>query len=185
MKKIILIMVAVLFNFTLSILVHANYIGEIQATKVQYPIIIDGEEVDKDIPRVSIEDRIYLPIRAICEVIGFRIEWNEEGRVEIMTNKTDVENDRVEVGYYGVKGWTAEVLDFEITKETAVAIADDVFLKIGGKDFMTETNVGVDETDDGKCYSVYRHEEPNVPGGNISVIIRKSDGKILRVLLEE
>ena len=60
-------MVVIILSFTLSIIVYAGYMGTIQAIKVQYPIIIDGEKVDKDISMVSIEDRLYLPIRAMCE----------------------------------------------------------------------------------------------------------------------
>lgn len=104
------------------------------------------QQVDKDIPMVSIEDRIYLPIRAICDVLEIGIEWNEEGRVAIMTDKADVKNDSVEIGYYGLEGWTAtETLDLEITKETAVVIANDVFSQIKDEDFVSKTTVGIRE----------------------------------------
>lgn len=183
MKKVILFIFAVMLSATLSIIVYANYLDIIEATKVQYPIIVDA--IEKDIPMVSIEDRIYLPIRAMCEVLGIEIEWKEEGRVEIMTDKAYVENESVEIGYYGIDGWTtAETLDLKITKETATVIADDVFLQIKGEDFVNETTIGVRETDDGKCYSVYRYKEL-VLGGDLSIIIRKSDGKVLRIIAGE
>lgn len=72
-----------------------------------------------------------------------------------------------------------------MSKETAGAIADDVFLQMKGNEFLKETVVGIDEIDNGKCYNVYRYKEPIIPGGNLSVIIRKSDGKILRIVAEE
>lgn len=180
-KKILLFIVAIMLSATLGVIVYASYNDTIQATRVQYPIIVDGSRVDKDVSMVSIEDRIYLPIRAMCEVLGIGIEWNEEGRVEIMTDTSDVENDRVGLGCYGIDGWTTvETFDLELTKETAVIIADDVFSQIKGNDFVNETTVGIRETEDGKCYSVYRYNEL-VPGGDLSIIIRKSDGKILRI----
>lgn len=158
----------------------------IQATKVQYPIIMDGEKVDKDIPMVSIEDRLYLPIRIMCEVLGIAIEWNEEGRVEIMKNNAEIKNDRIEMGYYGLDGWTkVDSVDFEMTKETAVTIADDVFLQVRDNKFLKETVVEIDEIDNGKCYSVYRHKTPIIPGEDLSVIVRKSDGKVLRIVAGE
>ena len=186
MKKYISVMVAIILSFTLSIIVYASYMDTIQATKVQYPIIVNETQVDKDIPMVSIEDRIYLPIRAMCEVLGIGIEWNDEGRVEIMTDKASAETNQVEIGYYGVEGWTShKTLDFELSKETAIAIADDIFLQMKGKEFLMETVVGINETDDGTCYSIYRYREPIVPGGDVSIIVRKSDGKILRIVAEE
>lgn len=185
MKKIILVMVAIILSFTLSIIVYASYMDTIQAAKVQYPMIVDGKIVDADIPMVSINDRIYLPIRAMCEVLGIEIEWNEEGRVDVMTNKTEVENDQVQIGYYGLEGWiTDKVADFEITKETAIVIADDVFSQIKGKEFLVETVMGIRESDDKKTYSVYRYKE-NVVGEDLSIIIRKSDGKIINIVAEE
>ncbi len=184
-KRSFLFVLVIVISSALSITAYASYLGTIQATKVQYPIIVDNAQVDKDIPMVSIEDRIYLPIRAICDVLEIGIEWNEEGRVAIMTDKADVKNDSVEIGYYGLEGWTAtETLDLEITKETAVVIANDVFSQIKDEDFVSKTTVGIRETDDKRCYAVFRYEE-DVEGGELSVIVRKSDGKVLRIVAGE
>lgn len=188
MKKTIIFIVAILLCSTLSIIAYASYLGTIQATKVQYPIIVDETPVAKDIPMVSIEDRIYLPIRAMCEALGIGIEWNEEkSEVEIMThkNETAMTTDKIELGYFGIDGWTGNEVDFSLTKESAVVIADDVLFQLKGKEFLEQTTVGVDEIENGKYYSVYRYKEPIVPGGDLSVIIRKSDGKIMRIVAGE
>ena len=115
MKKIILVIVATILSFTLSIIVYANYMSTIQAIKVRYPILVNNAQVENDIPMVSIDDRIYLPIRAMCEVLDIEINWNDEGRVEITTDKENVETAKAEIGYYGIEGWTTyETLDFEL-----------------------------------------------------------------------
>jgi hypothetical protein len=93
--------------------------------------------------------------------------------------------DKVELGYYGIKGWTGvEVVDLSITKETAITIAEDAFTQIKGKGFVNETEIGAREVDGGKYYSVFRYKE-GIYGGDLSVIIRKSDGKIMRVVAGE
>ena len=48
-------------------------------------------------------------------------------------------------------------------------------------DFIDTTIVAVYESYDEKCFVVSRYEEL-VEGGDLSVIIRKSDGKILKVI---
>lgn len=110
----------------------------------------------------------------------------DSARGEITTSEADAENDRVEVGHYGMEGWTAtRAPDFKMTEETAVTIANEVFLQLKGKDFLTKTIAGIGERDNRTCYSICRYKEPVVPGGDLSVTIRKSDGKIMRIVAGE
>lgn len=95
-----------------------------------------------------------------------------------------MQNNAFELGYYGKEGWVGESVDFQLGEAVAIAIADDVFLQIEGTDFIDKTTVVVDETYDEKCFVVSRYKEL-VPGGDLSVIIRKSDGKILKVIAGE
>ena len=98
--------------------------------------------------------------------------------------KKGVQNNAFELGYYGKEGWVGESVDFQLGEAVAIAIADDVFLQIEGADFIDKTTVVVDETYDEKCFIVSRYKE-FVSGGDLSVIIRKSDGKILKVIAGE
>ena len=98
--------------------------------------------------------------------------------------ENDMPNNAFELGYYGYEGWVGESIDFQLSEAVAIAIADDVFLQIKGADFIDKTTVAVDETYDEKCFVVSRYEEL-VDGGDLSVIIRKSDGKILKVIAGE
>lgn len=46
-------------------------------------VIMDGEEVDSDVPAMIIDDRTMLPFRAILEKFGADVDWNAE--YEIIT----------------------------------------------------------------------------------------------------
>ncbi len=90
-----------------------------------------------------------------------------------------------------------ETFGLELSEEAAISIANDVFEEIkieipllreesfDTEEFFPETSIEVKETDDGMCYAVSGSCEPIIPGCRISVIIRKSDGKILRIVVEE
>ena len=187
MKKVVFLLISLTLLVLFGFAVYAFAIQSIQAEPAQYPIRINGVEIDTAIPMVNIEGRVYMQLRELCNFLGIGIDWNEkESAVEIMTDKVETEyTDTVEIGYYGIDGWTkTDLADLSITKETAIVIAEDVFLQQMGSDFVNKTIVGVRETDDKECYSVFRYEE-DVDGGDYSVVIRKSDGKILRIVAGE
>lgn len=46
-------------------------------------VIMDGEEIDSDVPAMIIDDRTMLPFRAILEKFGADVDWNAE--YEIIT----------------------------------------------------------------------------------------------------
>lgn len=103
-----------------------------------------------------------------------------------MVEVKKVSENKIEMGYQGTGGWTVTgTVAIEITKETAQAIADNVFSQIYDENYIKETDPLVGETDDGTCYSISRYKKPLIPGGDLAVIIRKSDGKIMRIEGEE
>lgn len=65
--------VAVLLAFSLGV-----FAQQLTAEIVKYKIVVDGEEkiIDNDI--VTINDRTYVPIRALSEVLGKQVDWDEE-----------------------------------------------------------------------------------------------------------
>ncbi|MBQ7668998.1 MAG: hypothetical protein IJS47_06700 [Clostridia bacterium] len=71
------------------------------ALKASFPILIDGKTWTTDKPVVVIDGSTYLPLRAIGEVLGVNINWNESARrVEIgetpkTTGLTDAEAKKV------------------------------------------------------------------------------------------
>ena len=166
MKKVSLFFIAIFIVCTLGMIVYANHNGTIQAIKVHYPIIIDDVQESKEICMVSIEDRIYIPIRALCDILNIKITWKEEGRVEIVTNKEQ------------------EITkEFNISKDMALKIADVVFAEKFGNDFIEKTQVSVEEVDG--TYKVYRCLDVLTLGGDGTIVISKKDGRIISIIAGE
>ena len=170
MKKLFLCMMVFILCVTLSIIVSANQSIKIQAVKVDYPIIVDGVPISSEIPVYATENRTYVHLRAMCEFFNYKIEWSEEKKeVEIVTAI-----DKVEVG----RG----KIDLDITKETAITITDAIFLQISGEKFINETAIRISDGNDGKYYAVTRFiDDIWIDGGDITIVVRKSDGKIMRI----
>lgn len=168
MKKMLSIMLVVAAIIS-CFYVFAQSSEQLMVNKVQYPVKINGVEVEKELPMFDIEDRVYVPIRALCENLDVGINWNEkEKAVEIMTNK-------VKSGYDGIEEWNR--IDLDITEETAIKIADAIFLQHFGEDFVNTTKMSLYESDNKKSFRVFRYKE-SVLGGDYTIVIRKSDGKI-------
>lgn len=65
----------------------ATYSGETAPFKV----FVNGNEFTSDPPAVVINDRTYLPLRAVGDALGVPVEWNEEARqVEVGTKAPSV-----------------------------------------------------------------------------------------------
>lgn len=165
MKKITVLLIGVLSAVIFSAVVYANVIY-IEATKVQYPIVVDNIVIEQDFPMVSIDDRIYLPLRALCDVLSIQIDWKEEGKVEITTNKGEESKK-----------------DYKISQDMALEIADIVFTEKFGPDFVKNTNISI-ETVDG-AYKVYRYLDAPVAGGDGIIYIGKEDGRIIDIIAGE
>ena len=100
--------------------------------------------------------------------------------------------DELALGTNGVTNMAEEVeialvgsephgqIDLELTEETAVVIADAIFLQLFGKEFLEDTVVFVKESVDGNSLSVCRYQEL-VAGGDHTIVIRRSDAKVIRM----
>ncbi|MBE7043988.1 MAG: hypothetical protein E7397_00535 [Ruminococcaceae bacterium] len=166
-----------------SVVVCAKYSNTIQALKVPFSIFVNGQQLDSSIPVISHENSTYLPIRTLCNVLGAEIEWDSVNRkIEILTKKSEVDI-QVESGYQGIEGWVGKSIDFQIPLQTAVMLAEEAFQQAFGDEFMKSTYVSnVSEVDNEKYFSVTRIKKDGpVVGGCWSAIIRKSDGKIMRI----
>ena len=158
----------------------------LDALQVDYPIIIDGNPVNFDLPTVSINDRTYLPLRALCEKLNINIRWNNSSReVELSTKTITPDDETIEVGITGIDGWMAfDKIDLEISKNTAITLADEIYTHIFGDEYINNTNVYVDSTSNSDCYIVFRYGDSSYDS-QYEIYIRKSDGKIVKVELTE
>lgn len=65
----------------------ANTLRTYTAEEAGFPVVVDGNPVELDMPVVTIEDRTYLPLRAMGDALGVKVTWNEElQRAEVYQN---------------------------------------------------------------------------------------------------
>ncbi|MBQ7668780.1 MAG: hypothetical protein IJS47_05590 [Clostridia bacterium] len=87
MKKVIKICLICALIFS-GVAVAATSFNALQAT---FPILINGSEWTTDKPVVVIDGSTYLPLRAMAEVLGVGINWNEGKRqVEVKKEEKDM-----------------------------------------------------------------------------------------------
>lgn len=56
-------------------------------SKSDYPIIVDGKQLESDLPVLNYNGNTYLPLRKVAEATGVKIEWFEElKRIGITSN---------------------------------------------------------------------------------------------------
>ncbi|OQB13745.1 MAG: hypothetical protein BWY15_01594 [Firmicutes bacterium ADurb.Bin193] len=91
-KQLILgIIIGILVTATIS---YADEIQTYMAELASFPVLVDGKTVNLDMPAVTINDRTYLPLRAMGDVLGVSVNWNtEKQQVEIGKEKKMMEED--------------------------------------------------------------------------------------------
>lgn len=118
-----------------AIPVIANNIDTFFAKKVDYPIMVNGETTKLNMPIVSIDDRTYIPLRSLCDVLGISIFWNEDyRRIEITK---DISYEKKEGnGFMNVE-------DMEIIDENNIRCNGEEYVKeaLFGVDALTKLNV--------------------------------------------
>jgi len=74
----------------------ANTVKTFVAEEATFPILVDGQEVKLDMSAVTIEGRTYLPLRTLGNILGVKVDWNDEkGQVEIIKEGSKVQNTQV------------------------------------------------------------------------------------------
>ena len=174
---------------------YAAPLGMVEALIVQHPINIDGNETRIDLPMLSVDDRTYMQVRDVCNIFDSKVKWNEELRmIEITTDP-----ETIEAGYYGgyasdnfegkhenyalLGRWVpTREYEVEISEETALAVAEDIFKQATDEKSYAEAEPTVyDSSEELGCYAVSMYGD-NETENNITVLIRKADCKIVRIV---
>jgi hypothetical protein len=66
--------------------VSASDIESLEAYVAQFRVFVNGEEQNFENPIVTINNRTYIPLREIGEVLGMNVEWDEENRKTIINH---------------------------------------------------------------------------------------------------
>ena len=216
MKKLLITTIFILISISITAVAVGN---QITGVKECYPIVIDGHSAKRQLTTVNIENRVYVPIREMCELFHYNIKWNNENRsIEILTKNleetiegeiyTEISAGNFEItedigemintdDWIAVEDDTLPVLErgngynvdeenpiFEegISEETALAFAHALFKQLRGEDYLEGKAISIEEELDGTVFLANLHfADFNTDGGDCSIVIRKSDGKILRI----
>ncbi len=111
MKKWLCVLVVVVLAST-CFMAYAAETNQWTALKATFKVFVKGEEFQSQDPIVAINGRTYLPLKAIGDVLGVDVIWNEElRRVEVaMTgNESGREMDVVIGGIKAKPGDTVEI----------------------------------------------------------------------------
>jgi len=74
----------------------ANTIKTFVAEEATFPILVDGQEVKLDMPAVTIDGRTYLPLRTLGNILGVKVDWNDEKRqAEIIKEGAKMQNTQI------------------------------------------------------------------------------------------
>ncbi|MCR8657400.1 stalk domain-containing protein [Paenibacillus endoradicis] len=99
-KNLFALLVFVLIVFSVSALPAAAETVSKQGKITNTPIYVDGKKTEAEILSISLNNSLYLPLRATSQLLGFKISWNQEERaVYIITgSKTSVASTNNENG---------------------------------------------------------------------------------------
>lgn len=71
-----------------TVIAFAGELRTFIAEEAGFPVLVDGSPISLDMPVVTIEDRTYLPLRAMGDVLGVDVQWNEQkGQAEVTKNE--------------------------------------------------------------------------------------------------
>lgn len=87
--KIMFIICGLAIAIALITTVSASNIRQLMAYETQFRIFVDGEEQFFEKPVVTINNRTYVPLREIGEVLGMEVEWDGENH-KIIINRSQM-----------------------------------------------------------------------------------------------
>ncbi len=68
------------------------YLSDKNSTKRNITVAIDGALVKMDVPPIIVDDRTLVPVRAIAEMSGAKVNWNEtERKVQLLLNDREIQ----------------------------------------------------------------------------------------------
>lgn len=120
-----------------AIPVVASSVQQYILTKAAYPIVVNGSELNNpELPVLNYEGHTYIPMRAVGEILGADVHWNENWkRAEIRYGEgTPAQQNtafrKVEVtGEGGVYTVTGEARVFEAVMQYAVSDGHDYLIE--------------------------------------------------------
>jgi len=80
----------------MAIMAFSSVIGAannlLSVSRVDYSIIIDGEPTVFNYPIIRLDNRVYVSIRELSELLGYEVIWNGEANEILLNSKEETEN---------------------------------------------------------------------------------------------
>jgi len=179
MKKVVLGFILGVIT-TISVTAIAANIEVFQAQKATFDVFVNGKKFESKNPTIVVEGRTYLPLKAIGDVLGVDVQWNNDlRRVEINKDNTDVK----EVDSDMQSNANRETKSGEIFKEVKQRGSTVCVKEIDGEQYATPSVFGLScvRHDGDKVYIVIPGREPVLVkvGDKLTEYAKKDIGNIL------
>lgn len=157
---------------------------KVYCTKNSYPIFFKNKSVDVANKGIIAEDKIYLLVDDFATFLGSSIVIcdSEKLTVEIFDASYNI--------MLAGDGYNVDednpIFGEGVTEETALVIAHALFKQFEGESYLDGEVISIKETPDKKSFLATKHaDDMNMDGGDSNIVIRKADGKIMRVFWGE
>ena len=159
------IFIIILCIITVTTVVYSYSTEYIQAFKVKHNIYIDGQYVSETaLPRVLIEDKVYVPIRDLFSLLGDSVDWNQGKKLATINSRYKFSN-----------------ANGTVSQQVACKLADVLFMEFFGDKFENTIQV---VTEDEATYQITRYIESDTAENDATIIVNKRDGSVISFVSE-
>ena len=150
MKKQIIIL-TIIALFALFAVAFTNNVMQLTAHIMHFRIFVNGEEKHFENPIITINDRVYIPLREVSELLGMDVEWDDENN-KITINSKKLE-EPWEVLYRfeqnGLNGFMDAFGNVVITPQFILALHDffGEFVTVVAREWWWDENVLITGTE--------------------------------------
>jgi len=136
-KKIFFTFIIIVNIFAVSVI--ANEIIQYQAYKSDAKIIINGNEVEFNLPVVTINDWTYVPLRNFSDNLDMNVIWNEHENEIIVNDKELLLNKLLMLSFRYQDDWETPKYDINVYDNGVYEVREERVTTLSLNSIRTET----------------------------------------------